>query len=84
MPAMRRRQEFSANSGEHQKAARRAFIWPNYRLISVPAIIGVHGMIASVVCIFIQAIVSRELTLINVRRLCQAWAGALLRRWFPA
>ena len=30
---------------------RHALIWPNYFLISVPAITGVHGMIASVACI---------------------------------
>ena len=34
--------------------------WPTYRRIGVPAIMDVHGIVASMACIFMQATVSRE------------------------
>ena len=41
-------------------AVPRALIWPTYHVASVPAIMGVHGTIASLSWIFMQAIVPRE------------------------
>jgi hypothetical protein len=40
----------------------RAVIWLTCHVVSVPAITGVHGTIATVAWIFMQAIVSRERT----------------------
>jgi hypothetical protein len=45
---------------QYRTAGRRALIWPTYHVVSVPAITGVHGTIASVPWIFMQAILSRE------------------------
>jgi hypothetical protein len=41
-------------------AGRRALIWPIYHVVSVPAIMGIHGTIASVPWIFMQSIVSPQ------------------------
>jgi hypothetical protein len=35
-------------------------IWPTYHVVSFPAIMGVHGTIATMPWIFMQAIISRE------------------------
>jgi hypothetical protein len=46
--------------GRAEQAARRAVIWPTYHVVSVPAITGVHGTIATEAWIFMKAIVFRE------------------------
>jgi hypothetical protein len=46
-------------------AARRAVIWPIHHVASVPAIMGIHGTIASVPWILMQTVVSPECALMH-------------------
>jgi hypothetical protein len=47
------------------QAGRRALIWPIHHVASVPAIMGIHGTIASVPWIFMQTVVSPECALMH-------------------
>ena len=53
---------FGRSAGSHAElglpsrtAGRRALIWPTYRAVAVPTVMGVHRKTASAVCISIQA-----------------------------